>query len=84
MSTPRERRRAEIALRAGISLGPYNRIEQGHAVTLVDTLIRIADPLGVPLADPVREEWTRRGRRAPPGKRGRQLPHPGAARSTLT
>jgi len=31
-----------------------NRIEQGHASPLLDNLIRIADALGVPLADLVR------------------------------
>ncbi|MFF8716142.1 helix-turn-helix domain-containing protein [Streptomyces sp. NPDC015184] len=45
----------EVALRAGITLGPYNRIEQGHSSPLLDTLIRIADAIGVPLADLVRE-----------------------------
>ncbi|MFF9505461.1 helix-turn-helix domain-containing protein [Streptomyces sp. NPDC014724] len=44
----------DIALRAGITLGPYNRIEQGHAAARIDTLIRIADATGVPLADLVR------------------------------
>ncbi|MGW2177727.1 helix-turn-helix domain-containing protein [Streptomyces sp. NPDC001732] len=45
----------EVALRAGITLGLYNRIEQGHAAARIDTLIRIADAIGVPLADLVRE-----------------------------
>jgi transcriptional regulator with XRE-family HTH domain len=45
----------EVALRAGITLAPYNRIEQGHAAALIDSLIRIADAIGVPLADLVRE-----------------------------
>ncbi|MFJ8855081.1 helix-turn-helix domain-containing protein [Streptomyces sp. NPDC102437] len=45
----------EVALRAGITLGPYNRIEQGHAAARIDTLIRVADAIGVPLADFVRE-----------------------------
>ncbi|MFJ2909345.1 helix-turn-helix domain-containing protein [Streptomyces sp. NPDC087228] len=45
----------DVALRAGITLGPYNRIEQGHAAARIDTLIRIADAIGVPLADLVRE-----------------------------
>ncbi|MFH8797038.1 helix-turn-helix domain-containing protein [Streptomyces sp. NPDC017941] len=31
-----------------------NRIEQGHASPLLDNLVRIADALGVPLADLVR------------------------------
>ncbi|WP_442818737.1 helix-turn-helix domain-containing protein [Streptomyces sp. NBC_01320] len=33
----------------------YNRIEQGHSAPLLDSLILIADALGVPLADLVRE-----------------------------
>ncbi|WP_329821176.1 helix-turn-helix domain-containing protein [Streptomyces sp. JV185] len=45
----------DTALRAGITLGPYNRIEQGHSAALLDTLIRIADAIGVPLADLVQE-----------------------------
>lgn len=44
-----------VAIRAGIGLGSYNRIEQGHASPLLDNLIRIADAIGVPLADLVRE-----------------------------
>ncbi|MEE4489902.1 helix-turn-helix domain-containing protein [Streptomyces sp. BE230] len=32
-----------------------NRIEQGHHAARIDTLIRIADAIGVPLADLVRE-----------------------------
>ena len=32
----------------------YNRIEQGHSSPLLDTLILIADAIGVPLADLVR------------------------------
>ncbi|MEU6016000.1 helix-turn-helix transcriptional regulator [Streptomyces sp. NPDC047515] len=45
----------DVALRAGITLGPYDRIEQGHAAARIDTLIRIADAIGVPLADLVHE-----------------------------
>ncbi|MFE7624610.1 helix-turn-helix domain-containing protein [Streptomyces sp. NPDC057509] len=45
----------QTALRAGIGLGSYNRIEQGHASPMLDNLIRIADAIGVPLADLVRE-----------------------------
>lgn len=33
----------------------YNRIEQGHVSPLLDSLLRISDALGVPLADLVRE-----------------------------
>ncbi|MFF2672121.1 hypothetical protein ACFVTT_25495 [Streptomyces niveus] len=39
-----------------MALGSYNRIDQGHASALLDTLIRVADAIGVPLADLVREE----------------------------
>jgi transcriptional regulator with XRE-family HTH domain len=39
---------------AGIDRQSINRIEQGHASPVVDNLIRIADALGVPLADLVR------------------------------
>jgi transcriptional regulator with XRE-family HTH domain len=43
-----------VSLRSGISLASYNRIEQGHASPMLDSLIRIADAIGVPLADLVR------------------------------
>ncbi|MFE5096186.1 helix-turn-helix domain-containing protein [Streptomyces sp. NPDC056638] len=45
----------QAAPRAGMTLAPYNRIEQGHSASLIDSLIRIADAIGVPLADLVRE-----------------------------
>ncbi|WP_354596861.1 helix-turn-helix transcriptional regulator [Streptomyces sp. JL1001] len=45
-----------VALGAGIGLDSYNRIEQGHASPKLDTLICIADALGVPLSDLMREE----------------------------
>ncbi|MGS2588117.1 helix-turn-helix domain-containing protein [Streptomyces hebeiensis] len=48
-----------LALRAGITLGQYSRIEQGHSSPLLDTLIRIADAIGVPLSHLVREEGPR-------------------------
>ncbi|MER5882736.1 helix-turn-helix transcriptional regulator [Streptomyces sp. NPDC001941] len=44
----------KVALRVDMSLASYNRIEQGHASAKLDTLIRIADAIGVPLADLVR------------------------------
>ncbi len=37
------------SIRSGISLDTYNRIEQGHASPMLDTLIRIADGIGVEL-----------------------------------
>ncbi|MFB6423705.1 helix-turn-helix domain-containing protein [Streptomyces microflavus] len=44
-----------VSLRAGISLDTYNRIEQGHASPRLDTLIKIADAIGVPLENLVRQ-----------------------------
>ncbi|WP_267244334.1 helix-turn-helix domain-containing protein [Streptomyces sp. PR69] len=43
-----------VALRIGMDRATYNRIEQGHASPLLDTLILIADALDVPLAELVR------------------------------
>lgn len=40
-----------LAERAGLDRQSINRIEQGHASPSLDTLIRIADGLGVPLRD---------------------------------
>lgn len=45
-----------VAHRAGITLANYNRIEQAHAAAGIDSLIRIAHALGVPLAHLVRDE----------------------------
>ncbi|MFJ8054974.1 helix-turn-helix domain-containing protein [Streptomyces sp. NPDC096142] len=42
---------ADVCGRAGIDLASYSRIERGHSSPLLDTLIRIADAIGVPLAD---------------------------------
>ncbi|MFJ3590155.1 helix-turn-helix domain-containing protein [Streptomyces sp. DT20] len=44
-----------VALRAGIRIATYSDIEQGHSSPLLDTLIRVADAIGVPLSDLVRE-----------------------------
>jgi len=44
----------KLAELAGMDRQAINRIEQGHASPILDTLIRIADALGVPLADLVR------------------------------
>ena len=44
----------QVALRIGMDRATYNRIEQGHSAALIDSLIRIADALGVDLADLVR------------------------------
>lgn len=44
----------EVCELTGIDVASYSRIEQGHSSPLLDTLIRIADAIGVPLADLVR------------------------------
>ena len=44
----------QVALRIGMDRATYNRIEKGHAAALLDSLIRIADAIGVPLSDLVR------------------------------
>ncbi|MFF9397438.1 helix-turn-helix domain-containing protein [Streptomyces sp. NPDC014744] len=44
-----------VALRAEIRIATCSEIEQGHRAALIGTLIRIADAIGVPLADLVRE-----------------------------
>ncbi len=43
-----------VAAQAGMDRATYNRIEQGHASALLDSLLLIADAIGVPLADLVR------------------------------
>ncbi|MFJ8146538.1 helix-turn-helix domain-containing protein [Streptomyces sp. NPDC096048] len=43
-----------LAELAGLDRQAINRIEQAHASPLLDNLFRIADALGVPLADLVR------------------------------
>jgi transcriptional regulator with XRE-family HTH domain len=45
----------DVCGRSGIDMATYSRIEQGHSSPLLDTLIRIAMAIGVPLADLVRE-----------------------------
>ncbi|MGW8326452.1 helix-turn-helix domain-containing protein [Streptomyces sp. NPDC055897] len=45
----------QVSNSTGIDRATYNRIEQGHASPLLDSLIRIADAIGVPLADLVRQ-----------------------------
>jgi transcriptional regulator with XRE-family HTH domain len=44
----------DVCGRSGIDIASYSRIEQGHASPLLDTLIRIADAMGVELEDLVR------------------------------
>lgn len=41
----------DVCGRSGVDVATYSRIEQGHSSPLLDTLIRIADAIGVPLAD---------------------------------
>ncbi|MFE7940023.1 helix-turn-helix domain-containing protein [Streptomyces griseoincarnatus] len=44
----------EVCGRSGVDAVSYSRIEKGHSSPLLDTLIRIADAIDVPLADLVR------------------------------
>lgn len=44
-----------VALRVGMDRANYVRIEQGQSSPLLDTLLLIADAIGVPLAHLVRE-----------------------------
>jgi transcriptional regulator with XRE-family HTH domain len=44
----------QVAHQAGIERHTLNRIEQGHSSARLDTLILIADVIGVPLAELVR------------------------------
>ncbi|WP_228974920.1 helix-turn-helix domain-containing protein [Streptomyces sp. DH12] len=43
-----------VALAIDMDRASYNRVEQGHSAATIDTLILIADAVGVPLADLVR------------------------------
>lgn len=43
-----------LAELAGLDRQAVNRIEQGHQSPILDNLLRLADALGVPLADLVR------------------------------
>ncbi|WP_432247725.1 helix-turn-helix domain-containing protein [Streptomyces sanyensis] len=45
----------DVCGRSGIDVASYSRIEQGHASPKLDTLIRIALAIDVPVADLVRE-----------------------------
>lgn len=44
----------DVCGRAGIDVATYSRIERGHSSPLLDTLIRIADAIGVPLTELVK------------------------------
>ncbi|MEU0332248.1 helix-turn-helix transcriptional regulator [Streptomyces sp. NPDC006193] len=41
----------DVCGRSGIDVATYSRIEQGHSSPKLDTLIRIADAIGVQLVD---------------------------------
>ncbi|MEU8671358.1 helix-turn-helix transcriptional regulator [Streptomyces anulatus] len=45
-----------VSLRTGIRIATLSEIEQGHSAALIDTLIRIADGIGVRLSQFVRED----------------------------
>lgn len=45
-----------VSLRTGIRIATLSEIEQGHRAALIDTLIRIADGIGVRLSQFVRED----------------------------
>jgi transcriptional regulator with XRE-family HTH domain len=45
----------QVALGAGIRIATYSNIEQGHSSPKLDTLIRVADAIGVSLAYLVQE-----------------------------
>ncbi|MEW2635994.1 helix-turn-helix transcriptional regulator [Streptomyces sp. NPDC048389] len=63
----------QVALRDGIRIATYSNVEQAHVAAKLDTLHRIADAIGVPLADLVQERapaGLRRGTRAERGGRG--------------
>ncbi|MFJ9583924.1 helix-turn-helix domain-containing protein [Streptomyces acidicola] len=42
---------SHVCGRSGIDIATYSRIEQGHSSPKLDTLIRIADAIGVTLAE---------------------------------
>lgn len=44
----------DVCGRSGIDVATYSRIEQGHSSPKIDTLIRIAFAINVPLADLVK------------------------------
>jgi transcriptional regulator with XRE-family HTH domain len=44
----------DVCGRSGIDIAVLSRIEQGHSSPLLDTLIRVANAIGVPLAELVR------------------------------
>lgn len=44
-----------VSLRAGMRIATYGDIENGRSAARIDSLIRIADAIGVPLADFVQE-----------------------------
>lgn len=44
----------DVCGRSGIDVATYSRIENGHSSPVLDTLIRIADAMGVELEELVR------------------------------
>lgn len=46
----------DVCGRSGIDVATYSRIERGHSSPLLDTLIRIADAIGVDLVELVRSD----------------------------
>ncbi len=44
----------DVCDRSGIDVASYSRIENGHSAPIPDTLIRIADAMGVQLEELVR------------------------------
>ncbi|MET9923402.1 MULTISPECIES: helix-turn-helix transcriptional regulator [unclassified Streptomyces] len=59
----------DVIERTGLDRSAYQDIERARASPLLDNLFRIADAIGVPLADLVREE-------RPPLRREQQGPPP--------
>ncbi|MEV8310957.1 helix-turn-helix transcriptional regulator [Streptomyces flavidovirens] len=45
----------QVAERVRVDRATYNRIEQGNSVALIDTLVLIADAIGIPLSELVRQ-----------------------------
>ncbi|NED83746.1 helix-turn-helix transcriptional regulator [Streptomyces sp. SID11233] len=45
----------QVAERIDMDRATYNWVEQGHSAFLIDSLILIADAIGVPLSDLMRE-----------------------------
>lgn len=59
-----------VANRIEMDRPSYNRVEQGHSSPLLDTLILVADAIGVPLAELLAEDAPARPRRGTQEDRG--------------